>query len=626
MKIKKYDAGGMAIYAPFISSRGIPQQPSAGVMSESKSSEKTAEPNYWDKEFLKIAEENALPSDFAAGYQELIEIAQRAQSLSGTSLFGGPEPSMTMSDVLQAKFIANKWKAGRDAYDKASQNITSEKAWNEVATTSTGNIYVYKDNGITTVTPEEFAKNIDDYAGRYLTNSELLAHRHNDIAYHDKWSIDVGGTIGLQTIHKQLLDTIKEFSTTSISEYVKRTGNNVSQSAWKGMQILLGEGPNGYYKVTTKTEMEDVNAAIKYLWNAIGEDGRAKLKAETAIQGKNPNKAEDRYELILSMLQMHTDYSQDPSFEKGATEYDPDGDGKSNAKPQLEDDPYLSVIAKGKGIRERLSLTPSTKDPMGTQVGLKVWGINIGPLVDKNGNIIEQTSLPDALRRGEVFRGRPDNNVTFGNKVLTPEEQKTIVTDENAIVYIVEMPYRETINGVVPDFSMVDVYEKVNKLLKETTNNIQRTELLIQHGIDPSKLTIDEEGNWSLKTKLFTRVPGYISEDLTELTDDNKRFMDPVDESEGNQKRKLFNKILKYGIQNPGKNAEAVHSTWDWFGGGDWDRGDMHRGYFYVTAPDEWIAALLTGQNKIDKHLLTDIDKRIYMSRAQQDSPLITQL
>lgn len=625
MKIKKYDTGGMAIYAPFISSRGIPQQPSTGVMSESKSSEKTAEPNYWDKEFLKIAEENALPSDFAAGYQELIEIAQRAQSLSGTSLFGGPEPSMTMSDVLQAKFIANKWKAGRDAYDKASQNLTSEKAWNEVATTSTGNIYVYKDNGITTVTPEEFAKNIDDYAGKYLTNSELLAHRHDDIAYHDKWSIDAGGTIGLQTIHKQLLDTIKEFSTTSISEYVKRTGNNISQSAWKGMQILLGEGPDGYYKVTTKTEMEDVNAAVKYLWNTIGEDGRAKLKAEVAIQGKNPNKADDRYELILSMLQMHTDYSQDPSFEKGATEYDPDGDGKGT-KPQLEDDPYLSVIAKGKGIRERLSLTPSVKDPMGTQVGLKVWGINIGPLVDKNGNIIEQTSLPDALKRGEVFRGRPDNNVTFGNKVLTSEEQKTIITDENAIVYIVEMPYRETINGVVPDFSMVDVYEKVNKLLKETTNNIQRTELLIQHGIDPSKLTIDEEGNWSLKTKLFTRVPGYISEDLTELTDDNKRFMDPVDESEGNQKRKLFNKILKYGIQNPGKNAEAIHSTWDWFGGGDWDRGDMHRGYFYVTAPDEWIAALLTGQNKIDKHLLTDIDKRIYMSRAQQDSPLITQL
>jgi hypothetical protein len=31
------------------------------------------------------------------------------------------------------------------------------------------------------------------------------------------------------------------------------------------MQILLGEGPDGYYKATTKTELEEVNAAVKYL-------------------------------------------------------------------------------------------------------------------------------------------------------------------------------------------------------------------------------------------------------------------------------------------------------------------------------------------------------------------------
>ena len=262
---------------------------------------------------------------------------------------------------------------------------------------------------------------------------------------------------------------------------------------------------------------------------------------------------------------------------------------------------------------------------MSKQAGLKVWGINIGPLVDREGNIIEQTSLLNALQRGEVFRGRPDNNVTFGNKILTPEEQKTIITDESPIVYMVELPYKETINGIVPDFDMVDKYNEVKDLLKNTTSDLQRTELLIKYGIDPSKLTIDEKGEWILKTKMFTRVPGYISEDLVELTNDNKRFMDPVDSSEGNQKRDLFNTILEYGVQNPKKGAESIHSTWGWFGGGDWDRGDMHRGYFYVTAPDEWIAALVTGQNKIDKHLLTDIDKRIYMSRAQQDTPLVTQ-
>lgn len=620
MKIKEYQSGGI-IYTPFISSRGMsPGKQNPTSVKDTKTS-KEDEISFLDKEFLKMLQQNGLPSDVKAASKVFNEIYSRSQSLTNTTLFGGTAPSTTMSDIILAWEVTNNIKAGREAFDKASQNVTAEKAWNEVALTSQGNIYVETEKGIIAVTPEEFAKG--KYKD-YLTNTELLGVRHDDVSFNDKLSREAGSVIGLQTLHKQLLDTIKDFGSENITEYVKRTGNKVSQSAWNGMKILLGEGPNGYYKATTKNERTDVNSAIRYLWDSIGEDGRAKLKAQVAISGKDPSKPDDLYGMILDMIYQHTDYTQDVTFDKSATEFaskETEGD-----KPQLEDDPYLSVIAKGKGVREQLSLTPSATSPMGSQVGLKVWGINLGPLIDKNGNIIEQTSLPNALKRGEIFRGRPDNNVTFGNKVLTPEEQKTIITDENVIVHIVEMPYRETINGVVPDFSMVDVYEKVKELLKNTTNNIQRTELLIQHGIDPSKLTIDEDGNWSLKTKLFTRVPGYISEDLVDLTDDNKRFMDPVDESEGNQKRKLFNKILKYGIQNPGKNAETVHSTWDWFGGGDWDRGDMHRGYFYVTAPDEWIAALLTNQNKIDKQLLTDIDKRIYMTRAQQDSPLITQL
>jgi hypothetical protein len=31
------------------------------------------------------------------------------------------------------------------------------------------------------------------------------------------------------------------------------------------MQILLGEGPQGYYKATTKSEKENVQSALSYL-------------------------------------------------------------------------------------------------------------------------------------------------------------------------------------------------------------------------------------------------------------------------------------------------------------------------------------------------------------------------
>ena len=135
-------------------------------------------------------------------------------------------------------------------------------------------------------------------------------------------------------------------------------------------------------------------------------------------------------------------------------------------------------------------------------------------------------------------------------------------------------------------------------------SNIERTNLLIQNGIDPSKLSITEDGTWYVKTKAFIRFGGYVSDDLVDLSDDTKqRFLDPVDKSEAKGKVDLFNKLLKFGIRNPGKNTDKVNKTWAWFGGGDWDREDIHRGYIYVTAPDEWIAALMTNQNKIDKHL-----------------------
>ena len=289
---------------------------------------------------------------------------------------------------------------------------------------------------------------------------------------------------------------------------------------------------------------------------------------------------------------------------------------------KLEDDTYLSVIARGKGVRKYYSLIPGELTPDSDQTQYSVVGIPHGPLVDRNGNSIEQTSLPDALRRGEIFRGRPDTNVSFGNKVLSENEIKKVIIDEQPMVDVLWLPYRETLNGVVPDFSMVDVYKEVNKFLEDNPNitDIERRQYVTSKGIDPSKLSINQNGDWYVKTKLFTRVAGYISDDLVELTDSNKRFMDEVSKKDAKEKVNLFNTLLKFGHRNPGKDDTKLDRGWDWFGGGDWDKEDMYRGYIYTTAPDEWISALLTNQNKIDKQILSNIDSRISMLNYQQNS------
>lgn len=632
MKVKQYASGGI-VYTPFISSSNVSPQTmgqTSTTSTTSTSKSDKGDDEWQTKKLLEMVQKNGLVSDVNVLMDELKTFHTMAKNMSNSYILGGTQSYDILTHLFDVQKAVNANQRMMKDWEDAQNHAYTEKALGEVAVTPGGNIYVMTEKGIESVTPEEYSKNrgtgvyydYNEDGTDYLTNDELLDIRNKYVANETSLISNVNAAVGLENITEQIRTIIKDFGNESRTEYIKRTGNKISQSAWNGMQLLLGEGPDGYYKVTQKTEREHLDAAVKYLWDSIGSRGKNKLIATVAAKGGNPNNPEEVLSLITDALTMHTDYVTDPSFEKGATEYDPDGDGKGEGKPQWEDDSYLSVIAKGKGVRKYYTLIAGENDPDSDQVSYSVVGIPHGPLVDRNGNIIEQTSLPDALRRGEVFRGRPDTNVTFGNKVLTENEIKKIVIDEQPMVDVLWLPYKESINGIVPDFSMVETYKEVNKYLQENPNitNIQRDEYVRSKGIDPSKLSINQNGDWYVKTKLFTRIAGYISDDLVELTDYNTRFMDPVSKSDAKEKVKLFNTILKFGIQNPSDNTKKIQNTWDWFGGGDWDREDMYRGYIYTTAPDEWIAALLTNQNKIDKQILSQIDARIALLNQQQTS------
>lgn len=630
MKLKRY-AGGGIVYTPYVSTSSVSNPVATASSTTPSSSGTTSQNDEWKvKKMVEMIQENGLISDVNATMDELKTFWTAAQNMSTNQLFGGTQTYDIMSNLFDIQKEINANVVNYKNWETAQQNAYQKGTLGEVAITPGGNIYVWTEKGITSVTPKEYSENAGtgvyyDYNGDgsdYLTNNEVLDIRNRYVSGNTTLISNVSSAIGLNEIEETIRAIVKDFGTESRTEYIKRTGNQISQSAWNGMQILLGNGPDGYYKVTTKSEREYVDAAVKHLWDVIGAPGKNKIIANVAAKGGDPTDPEQVFSIILNALQLHTDFTQDPNFEKGATEYDPDGDGKGEGKPQWEDDPYLSVIAKGKGVRKYYTLIAGENDPDSDQGSYTVVGIPHGPLVDRNGNIIEQTSLQDALRRGEVFRGRPDTNVTFGNKVLTENEIKKIVIDEQPMVDVLWLPYKETINGVVPDFSMIDVYKEVNKYLQENPNitNIQRDEYVRSKGIDPSKLSINQNGEWYVKTKLFTRIAGYISDDLVELTDYNTRFMDPVSKSDAKEKIKLFNTLLKFGVPNPGEDTRKIQNAWDWFGGGDWDKEDMYRGYIYTTAPDEWISALLTNQNKIDKQILSQIDARIAFINQQQMS------
>lgn len=78
----------------------------------------------------------------------------------------------------------------------------------------------------------------------------------------------------------------------------------------------------------------------------MGTDGQARLRAETAANGLDPSR--NQYDLLLQTIEHHTDFEQSVDFDKTATEYDPDGDGKGS-KPgdALTEGTLAMEVARG---------------------------------------------------------------------------------------------------------------------------------------------------------------------------------------------------------------------------------------------------------------------------------------
>jgi hypothetical protein len=61
------------------------------------------------------------------------------------------------------------------------------------------------------------------------------------------------------------------------------------------------------------------------------------------------------------MLEHNTDFSQDVNFDKSATDYDPDGDGKGNTSSSaLGEVPYLVRVGRGDGQYELVNISMRT--------------------------------------------------------------------------------------------------------------------------------------------------------------------------------------------------------------------------------------------------------------------------
>ena len=627
MKVKQYASGGI-VYTPFISSSGAPQATSQMSSSTpTTSASKSEKDNEWQtKKLLEMVQKNGLISDVNVLMDELKTFHTMAQNMSNSYILGGTQSHDILTHLFDVQKAVNANQRMMKDWEDAQNHAYTEKALGEVAVTPGGNIYVMTEKGIESVTPEEYSKNrgtgvyydYNEDGTDYLTNDELLDIRNRYVANETSLISNVNAAIGLEHITEQIRTIIKDFGNESRTEYVKRTGNKISQSAWNGMQLLLGEGPDGYYKITQKTERENLDAAVKYLWDSIGSRGKNKLIATVAAKGGNPNNPEEVLSLITDALTMHTDYVTDPSFEKTATEYDPDGDGKGKKgdNKQLTEDELAERYLSGAGApppRYEILMTSKSGVPMYAYVQ------NLGGILNEDGkNAMGDANLEDVFTNAYSLSTDVDKkSITFGDQLIDWADASKIVYDSSTNLQRVYLPARVVNGRIMPDFEMYKTISQLNTNLKDySAGDIK--DFLENNYPD---LVYDEENNMIIarNTQLFLTFGAIASTDtfskdmsksdwLVHNEDLDKRWQGKYNSLTGFRTNKTV------GTKNDVTgNRETKHGIMPW----NWGY-DFYKGNVFVAVTDPMLASMIHNNQFWDKSLYTNMTQKAEAAHRAQ--------
>ena len=177
---------------------------------------------------------------------------------------------------------------------------------------SRGYMYVADPEGnISTVDPTKFNKEKQIA----LTNEQMLAYRERvgSFAMNSGILNNMSGTVGMKTVQDYLIGLTEKLGTSTLQGYGSKEQNQIVN----GIKELMEGGPDGYYKITNKTQGSDVKLALKYLHNQLTPQMKKTLNATIAAEGGNPTT--DTLKFIALILNQNIDSEQKVDFDNSAT-------------------------------------------------------------------------------------------------------------------------------------------------------------------------------------------------------------------------------------------------------------------------------------------------------------------
>lgn len=631
MKIRKYQAGAI-IYTPTpTGGQATSTQASASSSSASEKPEKIT--GTMLKEIMDQLKEDGLPADVEQILNYAARYLDKSSHLTDMSLFGGKDTEYNIKDWINITKLVKEAKWNKELYDDASDKLKEEDAWNDVATDTNGKIWLSNGKNLSKVSVSEYVKEREK-----LTESGYAPISYNTLGDFrsryfgfDKNGMleDMKAAVGMKSITKQLVDIVTKFEATEVSKYKfsqgtdrirDASGRSYQLEAVKdGMEALTSGGPSGYYKLTQKTKVDKSNVedALDYLWNSLGDSAQNAVRAKLAVEGDNPNNGDAVKAFLADIISFHAGNKVDVDFDSSATNYDPNGTGKKGGSSSDKGDALtqmnpLALIASGYyGTPRKVNIIGKTSQ-VSKSGSIETTGYDIGAMIDYDRKTLDKQTVSSLLANAWELQAGNTGSITFGNRHITAEEAQALYWNGADHLNIVKLPATTDDNGnVIPNFELAQKVELLNKAAKGRTD--AEVQDYIKSNLNGYDVKKNVDGIWEITnvpTISFLTFGAIASDDIFDFTDEEKLMLDKVSKEQGKMIVDIYNTLTRFNTLNPNKNTRALNVPTA-------GKNSFYKGNVFIPIEDQYAGFRVSGMDPyISKGDLSNPAEQIQLKQA----------
>lgn len=529
-----------------------------------------------------------LPSDVNIAMNQLQQLEQLTQMD-----FDGSFTQNIESKYLSTLQTMNNLSFSRDQYDKAMETVKSNGGLNEAAIDQYGQVYVTNGKDFKLMSPDQAKQS----GWTVVTNQDLLYMRANDasLAGNDKILNIVNNGIGISQVTKMIQDSIGSLGTNSNSETAYATTqqgqliqglNDFIKAAQETGQYDASVEDLYKAQIINKTQAQQAQQAISYIYQTLPENAKALLKTKT--QGGTDKEALGLVsQLVLSKTSEDKQFTVD--LEGGPTKKSMSKDANAGSKDSTDMKTSLPLqIMQDMGESD---VAPVTIDK-GDGIQMSVYGSFFSAVTDKKGDTITNTSLQNMLAQSglqDIVKNA--RNITFGDQKLTPE-QLSKITYNNTGVVRAELPVNE--DGTVK-LSVLDDFNAAMNEIKGLGNTSPQQIQAIKAKYHLDQYLKDDGTPNPKHTAPFILTEGYTTEkNGIEDTAFVKHIKNPTDDQ-----IQLIKDSLTVGT---GKDAKVPDiDTFDWYNPFDWfGTENIYKATIYIPITNNVGAAVRGGNQNLD--------------------------